>query len=87
MTSFNWGKIGWVSVVGIVLGVILFLVSPEISRLGVIFLFEIFCLFVLWLIDLLLLPQIDLVNEIIKKQNVALVLLILGLLAIPLLAS
>lgn len=87
MKSFNWGKIGWVSVVGIVLGAILFLVSPEISRLGVIFLFEIFCLFVLWLIDLLLLPQIDLVNEIIKKQNVALVLLILGLLAIPLLAS
>lgn len=74
-------------IIGLILGLMLFFLTPELSRIGAIFFFELFCLLILWIVDRLLLPSVDIIKEIVEKQNVAIVLFILGLIAIPLLAS
>lgn len=85
--NLNFNKIIPSIIIGIILGLVLLFFTPEFSRLGVAFLFEIFCLLMLWVLDRYLLTKVDILKEIIERKNVALVLFILGLIAIPLLAS
>lgn len=73
--------------IGLFLGLTFLFTLPEFSRLGVVLLFELYMLLLLWIIDRLLLTNTDIFKEIIERKNVALVLFILGLIALPILAS
>lgn len=84
-SSFDYTKILSILFILLILGIGLFL--GEYSRIGVAFLFEVFVLLIVWVVDRFVFPDFDLVAEIIERQNVALVLFLLGLMAIPLLAS
>lgn len=85
--SFDYKKIFPILLTFLILGLGLFFFFGEYSRIGVAFLFEVFVLFVVWIVDRFVFPDFDLVAEIIERQNVALVLFLLGLMAISLLAS
>ncbi len=73
--------------IGLPIAIVLVIVSPEFSRLGIAFVFELCAFGLLLLIDKIFYPKIDFLQEIIEDHNVALAILVVGLLAIPFLAS
>lgn len=87
MSSFDYKKIFAILLVMLIFGLGLFFFFGEYSRIGVAFLFEVFVLLIVWVVDRFVFPDFDLIVEIMERQNVALVLFLLGLMAIPLLAS
>ncbi len=87
MKKIDWKHFFITVIIGLPIAVALVLLSPEFSRLAVIFIFEITALLFLMWLNKIFYPGVDFIREIIEDQNIALAMLIIGLLAIPFLAS
>lgn len=85
--NIDWKKTIISVLIGGPIAIALIIISPEFSRLGVVFVFELFAFGALMLVNELLYPSVNFFEKIIEDGNVALAILITGLVVIPLLAS